>query len=182
MFRCTLSITMTRCPRQVELYRHDEHKVRRDNVKAQHARKGRIQIVEISEHLLPGWYWTCRSSDLLLHRQEIQVRWLYSGRMRIRFHSLDNLVAIATPNKHNSNSLFGWNYICLDICLNIKTNKTRSAFHYSTYTSSHHSSPPLPSPPLPSPPLPSPPLPVHPLPSPYIPLPTPGSERLTEIC
>ena len=34
--------------------RHDEHKVRGDHVEAQHARKGRVQVHQVAQHLLSG--------------------------------------------------------------------------------------------------------------------------------
>ena len=33
---------------------HDEHQVRGDHVEAQHARERRVQVDQVSQHLLPG--------------------------------------------------------------------------------------------------------------------------------
>jgi len=66
---------MSLCPAlQMEHNGYDEHQVRGDNVEAQHAREGRIQVTEVTQHFLPGGNESSRQSCLLLCRSQIQVR------------------------------------------------------------------------------------------------------------
>ena len=82
--------------------RHDEHEVRGDHVQAQHAREGRVQVHQITQHFLSGkdshFCSNFNNSQDIFKFSTVQPKQLlYSEHLRI----VQTVIIFQIPNNKN---------------------------------------------------------------------------------